>query len=400
MTSEPLYDAIIVGAGPAGSVAAKVTAEHGLHTLLIDRRQQVGVPVQCGEFLPTPGECRNLLPNAPRIARLCRVPKALIVNRCATMRLISPLGSAFEFPLSAVVLDRAGFDQALAAGAARAGAEIMLGTTVLRRSQDNVLLVRKNGLHSELRSKVVIGADGPRSLVAASLGQDYQDDARDMALSIQYRMDGVDCDRQVVEMYFGRTIAPGGYSWIIPRSDHAANVGLGLRRPFCRGDVRLSSYLNRFVSCFPASAAHLRNATVQQRISANIPVGGPKTKTYSENAILAGDAAGHVMASNGGGIPTALGAGELAGLATIRYIEDNTPLSWYEATWRREIGRELTSALTVLRVADSAMSSDALTDVCMRLAGAHRLSELIRCRLPLPVYFASKSLVQVLEWLL
>ena len=80
------------------------------------------------------------------------------------------------------------------------------------------------------------------------------------------------------------------------------------------------------------------------------------------------------------------------------HLKEDLPLSVYEEQWRTEFGKELDTALRVLRVADIVMPSDAVTDICMRLAGGRYLEPLIRCRLPLPVELASKTLVKILNY--
>ncbi|MHA2040901.1 MAG: hypothetical protein ACW975_03475 [Candidatus Thorarchaeota archaeon] len=80
-------------------------------------------------------------------------------------------------------------------------------------------------------------------------------------------------------------------------------------------------------------------------------------------------------------------------------MTDGTSLASYEEAWRKEIGKELYTALRILRIADQVMPSDRMTDQCMRLAGPRYLKHLIRCRLPIPVDFASKTLVKVLSYL-
>ncbi|NHJ13430.1 MAG: digeranylgeranylglycerophospholipid reductase, partial [Candidatus Thorarchaeota archaeon] len=54
------YDVAIVGAGPAGSTATRELSKMGYSTVLLDRRKEIGIPVQCGELLPTPNEIQNL----------------------------------------------------------------------------------------------------------------------------------------------------------------------------------------------------------------------------------------------------------------------------------------------------------------------------------------------------
>jgi flavin-dependent dehydrogenase len=198
-------------------------------------------------------------------------------------------------------------------------------------------------------------------------------------------------------MYFGSQVAPGGYAWIIPKGESTANVGFGMRRPFGEPAVSLKQYLRRFIKSHPLVSSRTKKAKIVSRVGAIIPIGGPVVKTYSENALLVGDAAGHVMASNGGGIPTALVGGEIAGESVINHLTDGDSLSAYEASWKREIGTELFTALRILRIADQVMPSDRITDQCMRLAGSRYLKHLIRCRLPAPVDLASKTLVRFLR---
>ncbi|MFW9967520.1 MAG: geranylgeranyl reductase family protein [Candidatus Thorarchaeota archaeon] len=396
---ESSYDVVVVGAGPAGCTAARVTAAAGLKTLVLDRRREIGVPIHCGEFLPTPREMQDLLRDSPRASRLVDIPTDLITNRTNRLLLVSPLNSEFYFKLDSRAIDRTKFDRYIASRAKDAGAEITLESTVIERSRSNRLLVKQAGQKAEMNAKVVIGADGPSSLISKSLGNKYHNPGRDLCPSLNYAITGIECDSKITEMYFGNRIAPGGYAWIIPKGNDTANVGFGMRRLFGLPEVPLKEYLRRFIESHPLVSPRTKNATITTRVGAIIPVGGPVDRTYSENAVLVGDAAGHVMASNGGGIPTALVGGEIAGESVVTHLSEDVPLASYEETWRKEIGKELYTALRILRIADQVMPSDRITDQCMRLAGPRYLKHLIRCRLPLPVDFASKTLVKVLSYL-
>jgi digeranylgeranylglycerophospholipid reductase len=397
--AENSYDIIVVGAGPAGCTAARVVAAAGFKTLVVDRRREIGVPVHCGEFLPTPREMRDLLRESPRASRLVDIPNHLVTNRTNQLMLASPLSHEFYFKLDAHVIDRTRFDQYIAGKARDAGAEFILESTVIERTRTNRLIIRQKGKNSELNARIVIGADGPSSLIAKSMGNHYRSSERDLCPSLNYVVADIECDSKTTEMYFGNNVAPGGYSWIIPKGNNMANVGFGMRRPFGAPGVSLKQYLRRFMEFHPLVSPRTKNSTIVSRVGAIIPVGGPVDRTCSENAVLVGDAAGHVMASNGGGIPTALVGGEIAGESVVSNLADGTPLSSFEDQWRKEIGNELYTALRILRIADQVMPSDRITDQCMRLAGSRYLKHLIRCRLPAPVDFASKTLVRVLSYL-
>ena len=64
------YDAIVVGAGPAGSITARCAASKGVRTLILDKKRKVGEPVQCGEFMLSKNEISNILPSVPNLNEL------------------------------------------------------------------------------------------------------------------------------------------------------------------------------------------------------------------------------------------------------------------------------------------------------------------------------------------
>jgi len=390
----PSFDVAVVGAGPAGSTTARILARKGYKTVIIERRSKIGVPIHCGELLPTLPELFDIFPRSKRLQHLGKVPKEFVTNKTSRTQLISPQGHAVEFKFGTNIIDRTKYDQYLAHQASDAGCETYLRSTVVNRSASNHIKVKSRSGPDSFDAKVVVGADGPSSIIARSLGNSYSSPERDFSPSINFIMKNVECDEDVVQMYFGRNIAPGGYSWIIPKGDSMANVGFGIRRCISTPGTSLLTYLKHFISKNKIAAPMLKHAKVVSRVGAIIPVAGPVSKTSSDNAVLVGDAAGHVMASNGGGIPTALSGGSIAGHVIVSHFEKQTPLSKYDKIWKYEFGKELDTALSVLRIADSVMTSDPLTDVCMRIAGKQFLEPLIRCRLPAPVDFVSKTFVR------
>ena len=121
-------DIAVVGAGPAGSAAAEAAAKLGADVVLIERKREVGTPVQCGGFLPEAGELQDLLPRAKIPDALAEVPERHVLHRTRLQRIYAPSGKAKEFFVSGRVVDRRGFDRDLAWRAARAGARVLVGT--------------------------------------------------------------------------------------------------------------------------------------------------------------------------------------------------------------------------------------------------------------------------------
>ncbi|MEN6513078.1 NAD(P)/FAD-dependent oxidoreductase [Methanoculleus sp.] len=128
-------DVIVVGAGPAGSTAARYAAEKGLDVLLIDKKKEIGVPVCCGEFNAAPAVLAEALPNAPGIAELFSIDPGLIQRVIRGFVVTSPKGREYEFDLSGYTVNRDAFDRYLADAAVCAGAVLSPDTT--RRIQNS-----------------------------------------------------------------------------------------------------------------------------------------------------------------------------------------------------------------------------------------------------------------------
>jgi digeranylgeranylglycerophospholipid reductase len=116
-----------------------------------------------------------------------------------------------------------------------------------------------------------------------------------------------------------------------------------------------------------------------------VPVMGPPPRTVKDNAMLVGDAAGMVMATNGGGNNVAMIAGRIAGMTAADHLLDGTPLDMYETRWRGAVGGPLDRGVRIKKLADRFFGSDRLLEAAMLLIGRRRMARAIRCqRLLLP----------------
>lgn len=126
-----MYDVVVVGAGPAGSMTAKTAAERGLEVLLLEREMEVGVPDKCGEFLPSLQEMRRLAPDVSDLEGLFDPPNFCIVNRTKYVKFVFPNEVEIAVPFQGLVVERKLFDKHLTNEAARAGAEVAPLTRVV-----------------------------------------------------------------------------------------------------------------------------------------------------------------------------------------------------------------------------------------------------------------------------
>lgn len=376
------YDVIVVGAGPAGSMAAKSAAEHNLDVLLVERELEIGVPDKCGEYLPALEEMKRLAPDAQGLDRLFDPPKHCIVNKTKYVKFIFPNLSEYTVDFKGVVVDRKLFDKHLANEAGRAGAEILPFTRVVKLLDDGVR-VRSGADIFDLKSKVVIGADGAYSLIAREACLPISRDPLDYGVGYQFEMVNVDHDPDYVDMYLGDDIAPGTYAWIIPKGPDIANVGTGIRIPFIERGKTIRDYQRNFVDRHPLSSKKLKKAVPTAVKAGFIPVGGPLNKTSNEKVLVVGDAGGHTIPTVGGGVPPGLIIGELAGEAASKNIENGEPLTRFEDKWRRQMGTVLDNSLRMRKMSDIVFRSKKLMDVITKLDWLTRetLDKFIHCEM-------------------
>jgi len=375
------FDVIVIGAGPAGLQAAIAAAEQGASVLVLDKKTTVGAPVRCGEFFPSKEEMLNLLPASRDFAHLFEIPSDAIANTCETIRMFSPSGKCWEFPFTAHVLDRSIFEQRMAEDARKRGAEIRLGHAARVFENGSELKVGTDDQDS-FRAEAVIAADGFPSVAynLRGLSRGRYSLRENVAVNYQYVMDGLDVESRVTEMYAGTSIAPGGYGWIIPKSSTSANVGIGIRTTF--KPRKGKHHLDHFVRGYPLTMDKLRLGKIQTMIADVLPVDGALSKTYSDRVLLAGDAAGMVMPTNGGGIPTAMVSGRIAGEVAALHVKRNVPLSTYETRWKMALGRELTASARLRRFADVFMPHDMLYGCAMRLLRTAGIKSVVTCKIP------------------
>jgi len=337
---EERHDVVVVGAGPAGSVTAKKAAEQGLDVLLIERNQEIGVPVRCAEGVSK--EIEGFV--APDKRWICaEVKGANIYAPDGTKVALS--GAKMEEV--GYVLERRIFDKFLASEAARAGAEIRVKTEAYGIIEEDGyargVYARCMGEDTRIHAQVVVGADGVESRVGRWAGIKTRLRPSDISVCAEFLMCDIDLNKGYSEFFLGSTIAPKGYAWIFPKGEDCANVGLGIGGDVSDENHRAIDYLKAFVhNRFP-------EGKVMAEMYGAVPLSGPISESVADGLILVGDAARHVNPLTGGGIIYALQAGAIAGDVVAKAVHEGDVskkrLMEYETRWRREFGKRLETGL-------------------------------------------------------
>jgi digeranylgeranylglycerophospholipid reductase len=387
------YDVIVVGAGPAGSSAARAAAENGANVLLVERELEIGVPDKCGEFVPALEEMKKLAPNVPELESMFDPPKHCIVNHTKYVNFVFPNGVEFPVDFKGVVIERKLFDKHIANMAGRARAQILPFTQAIKLLDDGVR-VRTGGQVFDLKSDVVIGADGAYSLIAREAGLPISTDPVDYGIGYQFEMVNVDHDPDYVDMYLGEDIAPGTYAWIIPKGNDVANVGTGVRTPFMEKGMTIRDYQRNLVMNHPITSKKLKNAVPTAVKAGNIPVGGPIERTTTDHVIAVGDAGGHTIPTVGGGIPTGLIIGKIAGQIAAAHVQEGKPLSDFDPAWKEQMGDVLYTSLRLRKMSDVVFRSKRMIDVVTKLDWLTKdtISKFIYCKMDAKMKLIERAL--------
>jgi len=316
-------DILVVGAGPAGSSAAAAAAENGAHVLVVERKEIIGSPVRCAEYIP-----RQLLGQLGR-------DRGFVVQTTRGMRTILPTGRIKETLAPGLMIDRKRFDQALAQKAVRSGAEMRTSTRLIGRKDGIVFLKGPGKRMQQVKPGIIIGADGPFSIVGKWMGLRN----RHLIPALQVRAK-LTSPLEWTHVYFDPDIY-GGYGWLFPKGKDA-NVGLGI----APGSVRsrpLKTTLEQLVRRLEKDG--LIRKDYRGMTAGWIPA-EPVRNVSGDTMLLAGDAAGQTHPITGAGIASAVLCGRMAGKWAARAVQanDSALLREYDKEWQDDMGEQFQKA--------------------------------------------------------
>lgn len=329
----PDYDLVVVGAGPAGSMTAKWAARNGAKVLMVEKRQEIGSPVRCGE-----GISRAWLEGVG-----IKLDSKSVAREVKGAKIVAPNGKAFYLSEKmagnevGIVIDRIFFDKLLAKDAVKAGADLMLKTSAVKllRSGNKIVgvKVKSFGQTRDMKAGCVVGADGYESQVGRWAGIDTSLAPRDITSCFQYRLTNIKHEPDYCEFVLGSK-APGGYIWIFPKDEETANVGIGMQLTKLKNPGDVKKHLDKFIEGDP----RLRRGKPLELVSGAVSICAPIDKTVGNGILLVGDAARQIDPITGGGISNSCKAGKVAGEVLARAAKERNfseqSLMRYEKGWR------------------------------------------------------------------
>jgi digeranylgeranylglycerophospholipid reductase len=325
------YDILVVGAGPAGAVAARTAAEKGLSACIVEKRPAIGTPVRCAEGI-----------GKESLAEFIRPDERWISAEMTGAGIVAPDG--FEMKLESsmagakvgYILDRKIFDRELVWQAADAGADVAVKTRASAPVMDHGVvrgaILESCGNASKVHADVVIAADGVESKFARWCGIDTTVPLREIMSSMQYVITDIPIDPHSTIFYLGNEVAPEGYLWVFPKGEHTANVGVGISGKKSGTGHRAKDYLDRFIrKKFP-------DGKMIECIVGGVSVCRPVDCSVADGLMLIGDAARVVDPLTGGGIYNAMFTGQLAANVAVDCITkgdvSKKALMPYDKGWR------------------------------------------------------------------
>ncbi|MGH2593607.1 MAG: NAD(P)/FAD-dependent oxidoreductase [Anaerolineae bacterium] len=325
------YDVIVIGAGPAGSIAARTAAQAGLRTLLIEKRQEIGSPVRCGEAA-----------GRDTTEKFIALDPKWIAAEIDTFSVSNPQGDCVVLPPleRTLVLERKIFDRELAHSAAKAGAEVVVkarATGLIRDGHgiEGVKLVVQ-GEPREVRARVVIGADGTESQTPRWAGLKSIPQLKNYYTAAQYQMTDIDANPRICQYHIGWSIAPGGYCWVFPKGDRQANIGLVMWVDPKQTKTAIQ-HLNEFV------AARFPGKSILAQVVGGIPITNVLPEMDTDGYLAVGDAAQQSDPLTAGGITNGMFGGLFAAQVAVEGIKKGDVsakfLRKYEQMWDAEFGK-------------------------------------------------------------
>lgn len=337
------YEVVVVGAGPAGSTAARFLAEKGVSVLLLDKERFPRFK-PCGGGLPL-----RVLQDFPYVKDMESVESYSYGGIVHSPSLKYTIEVQKPEPIIGMV-SREHFDHALLRIAQDHGADVQQGfeVTKVHVATDGVTITLKDG--RSITTPVVIGADGYASTVARTTGLFHRQDWIGTSIVEEFPVS----PDMIKELYsekksfhlYMKFNGLAGYGWVFPK-ESTVNIGLGQYQRRGKGHIIKKNLRQHFATYL----SHLkREQVLPTELESSHPRGGmlpvaPLDKTYMDRVLLCGDAAGFINPITGEGIYYAMASGSMVAKTVLEAsIEEDYSehiLKRYQKLWNHAFGRDI-----------------------------------------------------------
>jgi menaquinone-9 beta-reductase len=354
------WDALVVGAGPAGASAAFWLAQHG-HSVLVVEKKRFPREKTCGDGL-TPRAVHQLqsMELGPSLSEFQRYDGLRSMAHGVTLEL--PWPDHPDFPSFGYVVRRRDLDEMVADQAVKAGATLWPATEAVAPLVEGGLVTGASLRHAEsgvteaVRARIVVVADGANSRFGRALGT-QRDRSYPMGMAIRGYFTSPYHDEPWIESHLDLRDRDGnhmpGYGWIFPVGDGTVNVGVGLLDTFTGFKaVNTTKLMDAFVHTAPARWGISPETSCGPPTGGKLPTGGSVSPKTGPTWIVAGDAAGSINPFNGEGIAYAYETGHLVADAVHEALAtgDGLALARYPDVLDEVYGRYFKVARTFVKL--------------------------------------------------
>ena len=315
-------DIIVIGASPAGLMAARNACEKDSSVLLLEKKEEIGNPPH-----PANSFFKGMLDKCGEVA-----DPSYVVHYLKGMQIISPSGRIVEVETPGYAIDKTKFDRFYAEKIMKTGVDLRKGIEVhdIIRDGEKFSVNTSAGV---FRSKLVIISDGINSKMASILGLNTMKHPEDIAWGIELEVRAPDLGKPKMFEYYIGNHAPGWKTTYSPRGGDNAAIGAYVRR--CGKDA--TPYLNAWVEKFKKLKG-LEELEILRTLSGGDPIVTLPNEYITDGIMVVGGAAGQ------SGIGYAMRAGQICGDVAADAIGkgdvSKNALSEYRKTWEKEFRAE------------------------------------------------------------
>lgn len=315
------YDVIIVGAGPIGSTLAYKLASKNIKTCIIDKKKEIGIPLQCAGIL------------SEKILTLNNLPEDVILNKVKGAYLHSPNKTlkVNKEKTAAYIIDRVKYDQYLLKRAENNKVTIKTNETVQKvNTEKGIVHTDKN----EFKGKIIIGADGANSKLSKQIQNEIKYYCATQFLVKIEKDENLD----YVDVYTKSNYFPG-FIWKIPLKNNQYRIGMFTDKKFKDEKTILKEFISN----------NFKNSEILEEYYAHIPIYNKNIKLVENRLALVGDAATQVKPTTGGGLILGFKAVNILEEIIEKTLkkEDTQLLTEYEKLFKKQYNKELKTQLKV-----------------------------------------------------